>query len=169
MTHNARGGQLGFAASRLTWLWQLRFPHACGWQLRMTETVGMVRRDPFSCRVPFAHALLFSILAFVTDPDALPNGQPYMLLTSRPGSEWFKDTETRRDLRSQRLCDWCGSMRRGPSARRCRVCEDCRSAYYCCTDCQRSAWKGGHWAACGPATKMRCSDLARDHVTEDVA
>merc|ERR1712063_6217 len=51
-------------------------------------------------------------------------------------------------------CDWCGTVRRGPSARRCRVCHACRAAHYCSPECAHAAWWGGHWAACGP-TKMR--------------
>ena len=52
-------------------------------------------------------------------------------------------------------CDWCGIVPRGISAsRRRRVCEACHSANYCSAACRRAAWDGGHWAACGPATKM---------------
>ena len=71
-------------------------------------------------------------------------------------------------------CDWCGVVRRGPSARRCRICQACRAAHYCSPECQREAWSGGHWAACGPATKMRSErwEPASDRVcniVEDVA
>ena len=65
-------------------------------------------------------------------------------------------------------CEWCGLVRRGMSgARRCRVCAACRAAHYCSMECQRAAWHGGHWAACGPTTKMRpCGE--KDRIAEDL-
>ena len=56
-------------------------------------------------------------------------------------------------------CDWCGTVRRGISARRCRVCAACNAAHYCCWQCQDAAWAGGHWSACGPATKLCATDV----------
>ena len=65
-------------------------------------------------------------------------------------------------------CDWCGRVRHSISGG-CQVCEACRAVYYCSKGCQRAAWAGGHWAACGPATNMRSLCSSRDHIEEDVA
>ena len=80
-----------------------------------------------------------------------------------------KDTPAPTHRATRPPCEWCGLVRRGMSAaRRCRVCSACRAAHYCSIECQRAAWHGGHWAACGPATKMRaCGE--KDRIAEDVA
>ena len=51
-------------------------------------------------------------------------------------------------------CAWCGFQRRGISARRCCVCQQCGTEQYCSRECRDLAWAGGHWIACGPASKM---------------
>ena len=66
-------------------------------------------------------------------------------------------------------CDWCGLVRRGISARRGRKCPKCESVHYCSHDCQRAAWVGGHWAACGAATKNQPPCAACDCAVEDAA
>ena len=79
--------------------------------------------------------------------------------------------------RNRRPCDLCGIVRRGPSARRCCVCNACRSAYYCSNECQHAAWLDGHWIMCGPATKLRSlaiemktgHSIVRDKVTVSLA
>ena len=66
-------------------------------------------------------------------------------------------------------CDWCGTVPRGIKARRCCICQACGSANYCSKECRVAAWPGGHWAACGPATKMRPSEPACPTAAEDAA
>ena len=70
-------------------------------------------------------------------------------------------------------CEWCGLVRRGMSgARRCRVC-GCVQHVALRTTARWNAsvqdgTVGGHWAACGPTTKMRaCGE--KDRIAEDVA
>ena len=40
--------------------------------------------------------------------------------------------------------------------------------FYCSMQCQRAAWHGGHWIACGPVIPSLC-DVTCDGVVEDEA
>ena len=95
-------------------------------------------------------------------------GQTYVQI-SRVGStpawklqlaEYIHAKGQSQSARARPPCDWCGMVRRGISARRCCVCAACRATHYCSWQCMHEAWAGGHWSACGPATKMRESDAA---------
>ena len=81
------------------------------------------------------------------------------------------DAQASVQFRPRPACEWCGIVRRGISARQCCICIECNAAHYCSQQCRRLAWHGGHWAACGPATKMRPgpSDPACPGVVEDEA
>ena len=75
-------------------------------------------------------------------------------LRSQPRQRWVAGIEELPPHRNP-PCEWCGTVRRGPSGRLRRVCMRCRTAHYCSKECLDAAWIGGLWIACGPASKMR--------------
>ena len=80
---------------------------------------------------------------------------------------WIKGIDEPHDRNPP--CEWCGTVRRGPSGRLRRVCMKCRSSHYCSQECLDAAWIGGHWVACGPATKMRCIATRPERIGEEPA
>ena len=89
----------------------------------------------------------------------LDKGRPALCMT----------VTTAQHRRTRPPCEWCGLMRRGISARRCRICQFCEAAHYCSIECQMAAWSGGHWIRCAPASKVRSKCDAGDRAVEDVA